>query len=100
MKICVVGAGAMGGLMGTKLLLAGEEVMFIDREGPHLQQVVIVGDQRRVAGESARARFVENQGEGGVFGSNDPELGEFLRRRSERTREGRLEGQGLCGCHE
>ncbi len=39
MKICVVGAGAMGGLMGTKLLLAGEEVMFIDREGPHLRAI-------------------------------------------------------------
>lgn len=36
MKICVIGAGAIGGLMGAKLALAGEEVTFIEREGPHL----------------------------------------------------------------
>ena len=28
MKICVVGAGAIGGLMGIKLALSGEEVTF------------------------------------------------------------------------
>jgi 2-dehydropantoate 2-reductase len=31
MKICVVGAGAIGGYLGTKLALAGEEVTFIAR---------------------------------------------------------------------
>ncbi len=35
MKICIVGAGAIGGLMGAKLALAGEEVTLIAR-GPHL----------------------------------------------------------------
>ena len=30
MKICVVGAGAIGGLMGIKLALSGEEVTVID----------------------------------------------------------------------
>ena len=35
MKICVVGAGAIGGLMGTKLALNGEEVTVID-QGAHL----------------------------------------------------------------
>ena len=29
MKICVVGAGAIGGLMGAKMSLAGEDVTFI-----------------------------------------------------------------------
>ncbi|HXZ47144.1 MAG TPA: 2-dehydropantoate 2-reductase [Pseudolabrys sp.] len=36
MKICVVGAGAIGGLMGAKLALAGEEVTLIAR-GAHLE---------------------------------------------------------------
>ncbi|MDH5512910.1 MAG: 2-dehydropantoate 2-reductase [Gammaproteobacteria bacterium] len=36
MKICIVGAGAIGGLMGAKLALAGEEVTLIAR-GPHLE---------------------------------------------------------------
>jgi 2-dehydropantoate 2-reductase len=36
MKICIVGAGAIGGLMGAKLALAGEEVTLIAR-GAHLE---------------------------------------------------------------
>ena len=39
MKICVIGAGAIGGLMGAKLALAGEEITFIEREGPHLAAI-------------------------------------------------------------
>ena len=38
MKICVVGAGAIGGLMGVKLALAGEEVTVID-QGAHLKAI-------------------------------------------------------------
>src|SRR3970282_719378 len=36
MKICIVGAGAIGGLMGAKLALAGEEGTLIAR-GAHLE---------------------------------------------------------------
>ena len=38
MKICVVGAGAIGGLMGLKLAKAGQEVSLID-VGPHLDAI-------------------------------------------------------------
>ena len=38
MKICVVGAGAIGGLMGAKFALAGEEVTLID-QGAHLDAI-------------------------------------------------------------
>ncbi len=38
MKICVVGAGAIGGLMGAKFALAGEEVTLID-QGAHLAAI-------------------------------------------------------------
>ena len=38
MKICVVGAGAIGGLLGAKLALAGEEVTLIAR-GTHLEAI-------------------------------------------------------------
>ncbi|MBT3908903.1 MAG: hypothetical protein HOF27_04425, partial [Rhodospirillaceae bacterium] len=31
MKICIVGAGAIGGLMGAKLALAGEEITVVDQ---------------------------------------------------------------------
>jgi len=38
MKVCVVGAGAIGGLMAAKLALAGEDVTIID-QGKHLQAI-------------------------------------------------------------
>ena len=38
MKICVVGAGAIGGLVGVKMALAGEEVTLID-VGEHLSAI-------------------------------------------------------------
>ena len=38
MKICVVGAGSIGGLLGAKLALAGEDVTLIAR-GKHLEAI-------------------------------------------------------------
>ncbi|MBC8339097.1 MAG: 2-dehydropantoate 2-reductase [Rhodospirillales bacterium] len=38
MKVCIVGAGAIGGLMGAKMALAGEEVTVID-QGAHLKAI-------------------------------------------------------------
>jgi 2-dehydropantoate 2-reductase len=38
MKICIVGAGAIGGFLGAKLALAGEDVTLIAR-GPHLAAI-------------------------------------------------------------
>ena len=38
MRICVIGAGAIGGLMGVKLSVAGQEVTFID-QGEHLAAI-------------------------------------------------------------
>lgn len=38
MKICVVGAGAIGGLMGAKMALAGNDVTVID-QGTHLEAI-------------------------------------------------------------
>jgi len=37
-KICVVGAGAIGGLLGARFALSGQEVTLIDR-GPHLAAI-------------------------------------------------------------
>ncbi len=38
MKICVIGAGAIGGLMAVKLSLAGEDVTVVD-QGAHLAAI-------------------------------------------------------------
>ena len=43
MKICIVGAGGIGGMLGVQLALAGEEVTFICR-GANLQ-AARTGDQ-------------------------------------------------------
>ena len=68
MKICVVGAGAIGGLMGTKLALSGEEVTVID-QGAHLQAIqenglkLIWQDGTEYVAEVAKATDkVENAG--------------------------------------
>ncbi len=49
MRICVVGAGAIGGFMGAKLALAGSEVTLIAR-GPHLAAIRAHGLKLIMAG--------------------------------------------------
>ena len=59
MKICVVGAGAIGGLMGARFALAGQEVTLIDL-GAHL--AAIRGDGLKLIGpegEEVVARELE-----------------------------------------
>ena len=50
MKICIVGAGAIGGYLGAGLSLAGEDVTLIAR-GPHLAAIQKDGLRLRIAGE-------------------------------------------------
>jgi len=64
MKICVVGAGAIGGYMAVRLADAGHEVTAIAR-GPHLAAIrangltLLEGDERRVAHVAATDRIEE-----------------------------------------
>jgi 2-dehydropantoate 2-reductase len=54
MRICVYGAGAVGGYLGVQLALAGEDVTLIAR-GPHLEAMrtngvkLLIDDEERVA---------------------------------------------------
>ena len=54
MRICIYGAGAIGGYLGVQLSLAGHEVTLIAR-GPHLEAMrakglkLLIGDEERVA---------------------------------------------------
>jgi 2-dehydropantoate 2-reductase len=50
MRICVIGAGAIGGLLGARLAKAGEEVTLVAR-GPHLEALKANG-----------LRFIEEDG--------------------------------------
>ncbi len=58
MKVAIVGAGAIGGLVGAKLALAGEEVTFLVR-GANLQAIRARGMQLQLAdGSEQHARDV------------------------------------------
>ena len=50
MKICIYGAGAIGGFLGVQLSLAGEDVTLIAR-GPHLEAMQKNGVRLRIGGE-------------------------------------------------
>jgi 2-dehydropantoate 2-reductase len=52
MKICVVGAGAIGGFLAAKLAAADEEVSVIAR-GPHLEAIRARGLRLRMGGEES-----------------------------------------------
>jgi 2-dehydropantoate 2-reductase len=54
-KICIYGAGAIGGLLGARLALAGEEVTLIAR-GPHLAAIQADGLTLRIEGQELLAR--------------------------------------------
>ncbi|MBM40435.1 MAG: 2-dehydropantoate 2-reductase [Acidobacteria bacterium] len=64
MKVCVVGAGAIGGYMAVRLANAGHEVSAIAR-GPHLAaikangMVLVEGGQRQVATLAATDRIAD-----------------------------------------
>ncbi|TXI82578.1 MULTISPECIES: 2-dehydropantoate 2-reductase [unclassified Cupriavidus] len=55
MKICIYGAGAIGGYMGAQLALAGADVSFIAR-GPHLAAMQANGVRLQIEGEERVAK--------------------------------------------
>jgi 2-polyprenyl-6-methoxyphenol hydroxylase-like FAD-dependent oxidoreductase len=54
MKICIYGAGAIGGLLGAKLALSGQDVTLIAR-GPHLAAMKEKGLRLRIDGQELTA---------------------------------------------
>ncbi len=67
MKICIFGAGAIGGMMGVQLARAGADVSFIAR-GPHLAAMRERGPRLRMDGEeyTAQVRCTSDPRELGV----------------------------------
>ena len=68
MRICIVGSGAVGGMIGVKLAVSGNVVTFIDR-GKHLQAIREKGLRllMRDGGEftSGDSRATDHYGEAG-----------------------------------
>src|ERR1700730_12328958 len=69
MKICVYGAGAIGGYLAVELALAGNEVCAIAR-GAHLEAIQRNGLRLRIDGEEKTARIPASE-EPGDFGPQD-----------------------------
>ena len=67
MRFCIVGAGAIGGLLGARLALAGEDVTFIAR-GANLEAInargmrVLYPDREEVAKDVRGVRELEDAG--------------------------------------
>ena len=66
MRICIYGAGAIGGYLGAQLSLAGAEVTLIAR-GPHLAAIQANGLRLRIDGEErlAHPKATSNPAEAG-----------------------------------
>jgi 2-dehydropantoate 2-reductase len=66
MKVCIFGAGAIGGLIGIRLALAGADVTFVAR-GPHLAAMKAHGAKLLMGGETliARPRLTDDPAEAG-----------------------------------
>src|SRR5690606_4411098 len=66
MKICIYGAGAIGGLLGTQLARAGEDVTLIAR-GAHLAAMREKGLTLRIDGQehNVRVAATDNPAEAG-----------------------------------
>jgi 2-dehydropantoate 2-reductase len=66
MKVCIFGAGAIGGLIGIRLSLAGADVTFVAR-GPHLAAMKANGAKLIMGGETliAHPRLTDDPAEAG-----------------------------------
>jgi 2-dehydropantoate 2-reductase len=85
MKLCIVGAGAIGGLFAAKLALAGEDVTVIVR-GANLAAIHANGLKLLMDGQEqvARVRATDTPGEAGpqdvvILGMKAHQLGAFVR---------------------
>ena len=70
MKICVVGAGAIGGLLAVKLANAGEDVTVID-QGPHLDAIRQGGLRLIMADGSEHHAVLDARGDMDGVGEQD-----------------------------
>lgn len=70
MKICIVGAGAIGGYMGAKLALAGETVTLIAR-GAHLRAMQEQGLRLLADGQEKTVKNIRAMQDTGAAGPQD-----------------------------
>lgn len=70
MKICVFGAGAIGGYLAVQLALAGNDEVCVIARGPHLRAIQQHGLRLRIGGQERTARLPASD-EPADFGPQD-----------------------------
>ncbi len=71
MRICIIGAGAIGGMLGAKLALAGETVTFIDKNEAHAHAMRTQGLRLEIDGGEVTAKDFTVTGDLAEAGEQD-----------------------------
>ena len=71
MRICIVGAGAIGGLLGARLALAGETVTFVEKNAAHAHAIRTKGLRIEADGDAVVATNVDVTDDLGAPGPQD-----------------------------
>jgi 2-dehydropantoate 2-reductase len=70
-RICIIGAGAIGGMLGARLALAGESVTFVEKNAEHAHAIRTQGLRIEADGDAVVATNVEVTDDLGAPGVQD-----------------------------
>jgi 2-dehydropantoate 2-reductase len=70
-RICIIGAGAIGGMLGARLALAGETVTFVEKNEEHAHAIRTQGLRLEADGEAVVATNVDVTDDLGAPGPQD-----------------------------
>jgi 2-dehydropantoate 2-reductase len=70
-RICIIGAGAIGGMLGARLALAGESVTFVEKNAEHAHAIRTKGLRIEADGDAVVATNVEVTDDLGAPGVQD-----------------------------
>ena len=71
MRICIIGAGAIGGMLGARLALAGESVTFVEKNAEHAHAIRTHGLRIEADGDAVVATNVDVTDDLGAPGAQD-----------------------------
>ena len=71
MRICIIGAGAIGGMLGARLALAGETVTFVEKNEEHAHAIRTKGLRLEAEGEAVVATNLDVTDDLGAPGPQD-----------------------------
>jgi 2-dehydropantoate 2-reductase len=70
-RICIIGAGAIGGMLGARLALAGESVTFVEKNAEHAHAIRTHGLRIEADGDAVVATNVDVTDDLGAPGAQD-----------------------------